>query len=356
MTASRVPLSVARQSRFQIAKAVTHCCALTLVLVLPALPYCAAAANIWLGGEDPVVQKDKHKDNPADYMDMFTSGAPWPTAASSLTVFTVSMQFVLRADKAQLQTVIDDLKRRRIALGVDVGVLDGPGAGGCGYGVEGYASPASVEAVARRVKNLGGAIDYLAMDEPVWYGHVFERGGGAEVGCRYTVADIAEKVALKVGLLRQYFPSIQIGDVEPVNARLGGLRSIDDTIAFVDLLRRRTGVAPAFVHADIAWPFRGWQFLLEDMAARLRARGVHLGVICDGDANAGGDAQWVSQALERCRSIAADPRINPDDFIVQSWEPLPTKMLPETDRGTLTYAVTHVATLVNPADSVESMD
>jgi hypothetical protein len=50
----------------------------------------AAAANgsppqIWLAGEDPVVQKDKHKDQPADYMEMFKPGAPWGTAASGLT-------------------------------------------------------------------------------------------------------------------------------------------------------------------------------------------------------------------------------------------------------------------------------
>jgi hypothetical protein len=47
----------------------------------------------------------------------------------------------------------------------------------------------------------------------------------------------------------------------------------------------------------------------------------------------GGEEAWVSQALQRCHAVAADPKAKPDDFVVQSWQPLPTKMLPETDPG-----------------------
>jgi hypothetical protein len=54
---------------------------------------------------------------------------------------------------------------------------------------------------------------------------------------------------------------------------------------------------------------------------------------------------WVSQAPQRCRSVAADPNIKPDELIVQSWHPAPTKMLPETDPGALTFAVRQVEAL-----------
>jgi len=316
---------------------------LVFVLGLAVLSANPAAASFWLSGEDPVVQHDKHKDHPADYMDLFKPGAPWSGAASKLTVFTISMQFVLRGDPGQLRAVIDGLRRRHIALGVAVGVLDGPGAGGCGNGVEGYSAPATVTAVAGRIRSLGGTIDYLAMDEPVWYGHIFRLGRGAQFGCQAGVEAIADDVAAKAGLLRQLFPRIQIGDVEPINARDGGPRSIDDIIAFVDRLRQGTGVVPAFVHADIAWRSGDWRPLLTDLATRLRARGVRLGVICDGTADAAGDAAWVSQALQRCQAIAADGTIKPADYIVASWEALPTRMLPETDAGTLTYAVAEAA-------------
>ena len=104
---------------------------------------------------------------------------------------------------------------------------------------------------------------------------------------------------------------------------------------------------PVFVHADMAWAIPGWQPLLETLAARLHANGMRVGVICDGDANVSGDEAWVRQALQRCRAVAANPKVKPDDLVVQSWEPLPTKMLPETDPGSLTYEVNAVSKLTH---------
>lgn len=93
----------------------------------------------------------------------------------------------------------------------------------------------------------------------------------------------------KVELLRRYFPNVVIGDIEPINARSGGPQSVEDTAAFESLLRQKTGVAPAFVHADIAWRFAGWRGLRPALASRSRALGASVGVICDGDVDAGGD-------------------------------------------------------------------
>jgi hypothetical protein len=52
-------------------------------------------ARQWLAGEDPVVQQQKHKQVPADYMDLFKPDAPWPTSASQLKVFKISTQMAL---------------------------------------------------------------------------------------------------------------------------------------------------------------------------------------------------------------------------------------------------------------------
>lgn len=315
-------------------------CFVPVMLGLSPAP--AFAADIWLSGEDPAAQVNKHLNEPADYMDMFKPGAPWSKAASGLAVFKVGTRFVLQGDEAQLQTVINDLKRRHIAFAIELAVIGSEGVGHCGYGVEGYGSPAGVEAVARKIQKLGGEIDYVAMDEPVWYGHIFEQGSGGRVGCQYSVAELADRVAPKVALLRQYFPHIQIGDIEPVNARKGGQQSIEDIVRFETLLRQKTGFAPAFVHVDMSWEIPGWQPLMERLVTQVHAGGLRLGLICDGSRDAGGDEAWVSQAVQRCQSVAADPKTRPDDFIVQSWQPLPTKMLPETDPGALTYAARQV--------------
>lgn len=304
---------------------------------------------IWLSGVDPEAQKARHVTEPADYMDLFKPDAPWEKAASRLAIFKFGTRFVLHSDDAELKTVIDDLRRRHIAFAVELGVLESGGPGTCGYGVEGYGNPTAVESVARRVKALGGQIDNVAMDEPVWFGHIVDKVSKSNGnGCRYSVPEIAEKAAAKIAVLRRYFPDIKIGDIEPVSARApGGPQSIDDILTFENLLREKTGAAPVFFHADMAWAFQGWQPLLETLATRLRASGVRFGVICDGDPTAGGNDAWVDQAVERCRKVAANPRTRPEDFIVQSWEPLPTRMLPETDPGSLTYEVNAVSKLVH---------
>ena len=142
-----------------------------IALLILTLTRNAAAADgsppqIWLAGEDPVVQKDKHKDQPADYMEMFKPGAPWGTAASGLTAFKVSTQFVLRGTDEELKAVIKGLRERHIALAIEAGLIDGPGANDCGMSVEGYSNHGSTEVGAKRIKNLGGQIDYIAMDTP----------------------------------------------------------------------------------------------------------------------------------------------------------------------------------------------
>ena len=100
----------------------------------------------------------------------------------------------------------------------------------------------------------------------------------------------------------------------------------------------------AFLHADVAWT-TNWRPELEMMANRAHAKGMRWGLICDGDANVGSDEAWVQQALQRCRDVAANPRTRPDDLIVQSWEPLPTRMLPETNPGSLTFEAKQLSIL-----------
>ena len=302
----------------------------------------AAQTEIWLGGVDPVVQNDRHVGEPADFMQMFTPDAPWSTAASKLTAFKISTQFVLRGSDDQLRTFLSDLQRRHIGVALELGTL--VLSERCGFHVEGYASPRGVEAAAKRIKSVGGVLDYVAMDEPVWFGHIFTSGSGGRVGCQDPITDLADQVAPKLAILREYFPNVQIGDVEPVNARKPEF--IRDIITFVDAIRQKTGMSFAFVHADIAWS-TNWQPMLQELAMQLRGRGIRFGVICDGDVNAGGNEAWVDQAVQRCTSIAANPSTRPDDFIVQSWEPLPTKMLPESDPGSLTYEVLKVDRLLH---------
>jgi len=313
--------------------------ALALMLGEATAAYAASIA-IWLGGVDPVVQKDRHTDNPADYMDLFKPNAPWTTAASGVTAFKISTQLVLRGTDEQLKTVIDGLKSRHIAMAIELGVI--PYSDRCGKGSEGYSAPLAVETVAKRIKSLGGQLDYVAMDEPVTWGHA-KTGKNAQgfYYCEYAVTELANQAAPKIAILQRYFPNVQIGEIDAVNGRYPHLGN--DIIGFIDALHKQTGVKPAFVHADVAWD-SSWRPMLEDLTRRLRARGVRVGVVFDGDLNATSDGQWVAQALERYRLITGDPNTKPDDLVFQTWSPRPTHMLPETDPSAWTYAARYAVT------------
>jgi hypothetical protein len=308
----------------------------------------SGTTSIWLSGVDPVVQARKQTQTPADYMDLFRPDAPWTRAASDLTAFKIGTQFGLYSTDAQLRSVIDDLKRRHIRLAVELGVLTAHDR--CGRGVEGYASPTAVENLANRIKKFGGQIDYVAMDEPVWFGHI-SKGlvkNPEAVTCQDSIPFLIDQIAPKVAILREIFPDIEIGDIEPVTGK--NPSAVDDVMTFAELFQKKTGHPLAFVHTDIAWN-TDWSPVLGDMAGRLRQQGLRFGVICGGGSSevkgkeARTNEQWVHTAIQRCQAFAANPSTRPQDFIVQSWEPLPTKMLPETDPGSLTYEVNAIAKL-----------
>jgi len=138
------------------------------------------------------------------------------------------------------------------------------------------------------------------------------------VRCEDSVADLVDQIVPKVAILREIFPNVQIGDIDPVHGRYPS--EIDDLTTFADLFRNKTNIPLSFVHADISWD-SNWQPLLRELAERMHSRRISLGVICNGDAKELRNEAWIAQALPRCQTIAADPNIRPDQLIVQSWYP-----------------------------------
>jgi len=306
----------------------------------------AAAAAIWMGAIEPARRSQMLEQQglrgPSDYMDLFRPDAPWASAASGLKALKITTAFGLQSTDDDFQRLIDDLKRRHIALAVELGVL--VGSARCGRTFEGYRAPNDVEALAKRVRKFGGQLDYVAMDEPVWQGHTAKGGGrsalragiAGAVRCQDPVASLVEQIAPKVAILHEIFPNVRVGQIDVINAT--SPEQIDAMLLFADLYRKKTGMPLAFLHADISWQ-TNWRPLLQRLAQGLHQRGIRIGVVCNGDRADQRNEEWINKALQRCRTIAADSSIEADDFLVQSWHPLPTKALPETDPGALTYAV-----------------
>jgi hypothetical protein len=173
-----------------------------------ALP--AGAAQVWLSGVDPFVRHVMAPNQTSDYTQLFQTDAPWSAAAQHVQVFKSSTQFLVYGSDVQLRAMFTDLKQRHIALAVEAPMFP-VGKNGCGHGTEGYAGPHEMKSVADRVKRLGGELGYVAMDEPLWFGHHSDRRGA----CRASIAEVAEGVATNVAAIRSDFKNVQIGDIEP---------------------------------------------------------------------------------------------------------------------------------------------
>ena len=320
----------------------TYRIAFVLVILLAAmLPVSSAGAQtFWFAPQDPIVVQQAKQTDPADYMDLFKPEAPWKEGATELSVFAVSTQFVLYASDDMLRTVFNGVKERHVKTAVEIGTvvrLDT-----CGLG-EGYAPIGMSEQVGKRLHNLNLELDYMAADEPVWFAHEVTWGTakGGRPNCMYPVKLVAERVAMSVNGMRKYFPKIEVGDVEVVASdRTPPKQLIADYVEFARLLEAQIGQKLAFFHADIAWHSNPL-FMIAPLRAAMKAQGIPFGVIIGGGLEHKTDPEWVQAGLSRLATLARNPATRPDEVVVQSWQRLPTHVLPETTRGTESFLLLH---------------
>ena len=292
--------------------------------------------QIWLGGVDPVVRSSMDPNGASDFMDLFEAKAPWERAASQVKVFQASTQFFSKAPDDMLRRLFEDLNRRHIAVASGGLMLSGDGQ--CGFGIEGYSAPRQMLAIAKRISKLGGTLSYVAMDGPLMGGH-FYSGPRA---CRSSVEAIAREVADKIKQMRSVFPSLQVGEIEPL-----GITEPPDwsktLVEWTQAYKSAVGEPMAFVHFDVQW--RGpWAPQLRDLESRLRADGTRVGVVYNGFGADKTDQEWVQHAEEHFNLLERDHSLVPEDVIIQTWNRHPVHFLPENQPGTLTNLVISYAT------------
>lgn len=310
-----------------------HRIALSIVFAwsLP-VSWANAATEIWLSGVDPYVRQALMHDSSSDYNDLFLPNAPWRRAAARVSVFETSTQYLANASDRTLQEMFADLRHRKIALAVSGLMI--PLDPGCGGNVEGYSSIGTMGRIAARIKRLGGALRYVAMDEPLWYGHAYE-GRNA---CRYSIVQVASKVAGNVEALKRVFPDVMVGDIEPLAAVEGPSDWPSAVSEFASAYQRATGMSLAFFQADIDWNGR-WQSVLRIMAGKLSAMKIPMGIIYDGDAIDIDDISWVDHAEQRFTVVEQEGNLVFGQAILATWMRHPTHMLPEAQPGTMTNLV-----------------
>ena len=257
----------------------------------------------------------------ADFMQLFTKKAAWPNAARRVAVFKLYGEWVAhRATSAQLRRAVTDLRRRRISIAVETGPLDVPPE--CGQGVEGFAGGEGL-ATASQIKAVGGALGYVAFDEPFFYGALYT-GPNA---CRWDTRRVAQSVAVYVRRIRTVFPNVKFGDTEPLTTAA----DVERYKEWIDAYREATGERLAFMHLDIQYGLPRWPQLARELEGFARSRGIPFGLIYNGEGNDVDDVAWLTKAQQRFELYETEGG-RPDHAVFQSWHDKPDRVLPETRR------------------------
>ena len=298
-------------------------CALLLAGGASSAALRAAQPTIWFAPlpADPGMQPR----GSTDYMQLFRRDARWPRAAKRVRVVKLYDTWITSfATRGQLARIVSDLRRRRMALAVEVLPLV---ATQCGNGVEGFAEPGHVARLARALKAAGGRISYVAFDEPFAFGHLYD-GPNA---CRWSAEQVARAVGTYVRKLRRWYPGVVAGDIEPLWAGTdpGELEGWLETYA------RVTGKHLPFFDLDMDFSRADWLEATTRLQSFARSHGVRFGFIYIGDGST--DRRWSQTAENRFVAYELKSGLRPDRVIFQSWLDHPDRVLPETKPWTFTW-------------------
>ena len=316
---------------------------LSLCLALAAGFSAAAEPQIWFS-----VPPSK------EYMKLFSSDAEWPQSLRHIGVFELSTQFASTTGDRTLNTIFAFLQQKHIALALEVPIQT-PGPGNCGAGIEGYRPPDVVKTLIARFRSLGANLQYVSMDEPFWFGHLFNgEKRGSSAPCRAEINDIARNVANNVAVIRSSYPNVAIGEDEPLPNPYRHAEVppdlVDQMQRWMDAFARTTGQPLAFIHFDIGW-FPGespaddaknhshWVSELARAQEAAKAHHIRSGIYYNGNPQDADGTAWVSHAIERYKEVEGQEHLQFDDIIFQTWMRQPELLLPETAPGTMTNLV-----------------
>ncbi len=262
-----------------------------------------------------------------DFMDLFKPDAPWSQAGSHIQVFKLYGEWVAYdASDGQLRQVVADLNRRGIAIAVEAGPLNPTSE--CGQGVESFAGTQEGQHIAQRIKDAGGVLSLVALDEPFYYAHLYD-GPNA---CHWPADLIARNVKAYIDSIKIIFPGVQVGDTEPLTQP----KMVSDLEGWLDEYHATVGEYFAFIHLDCNFTQPDWASPAKELETFARTRSVDFGLIYSGDGSDLSDGDWLAHAGQRVMHYEVELGGKPDQVLFQSWHDHPDRVLPENDPSSFT--------------------
>jgi hypothetical protein len=302
-----------------------------LVILLFSATARAVEPTVWFCPLDPFLRPEVGYGGSPEYMNLFSQAGSWTQAAAHLHVFKIYPQWIGAASDADLQQQFAYLKRHKIALGLEFGVMNLSGT--CGRGVEGFGGQGLLQA-ARRIQRNGGTLSYVAMDEPIYFGSIYS-GHNA---CNWTPEQAVAAAAPNLKAMCAAYPMVKVGEVEPLaNSPMD--RTIERYKRGIEAFHKALGVPLAFFHADINW--KASPRSLENLIAlrkMVESEHIPFGVIYNGNPDDATSADWIAAAQTRITEAEAAAG-TPDHVIFQSWHHQPQKLLPEDAPDSFTHLI-----------------
>jgi len=267
----------------------------------------------------------------ADFFDLFSPGADWTEAAGRIDVFKLhAWQVRHYLNDAQLRLILTWLHDNRIPLMFESEPLQPPDPDECDH-TESFEGPYDLE-MARRIKDLGGTIAVVAIEEPYAFAHKLE-GPGA---CRYSVERIVDEVLLYVSEMRLIFPDVPVGSIEPIWQSPATTPA--DMELWLDTYQEQAGEPFAFLHIDPDWTRPDWAQVALEIEALADERGIPFGVLYNGGHET--DAvSWLQATIQHVADFEAIAGGSPQHVAFQSWVDQPDRVLPDDDLGAFTSII-----------------
>jgi hypothetical protein len=276
-----------------------------------------AAPKIWILGR---VYRNTNPD------EMFGTDAAWKTVAAHTAVVKLLPAALWNAEDQDLKRAFQNLAAHHIDLAFEIHPLVRTGR--CTQKTRGYADPGEVEKILERIQRLGGNPRYFVMAAPFYFGHRWSGVGS----CHESPEDLAQQIGQTIQLIRTRFPKAEIGAAELV---LESSDWTDELVNWADVYQRVTGEPLAFFHAEVAWSDPATKNLGK-LERAMEARHIPFGITYDGDEESSSSDEWAESALKHIAEIESTPGFHPDAAIFRGASKFPSRLLPETQFGTVT--------------------
>src|SRR5665213_3568684 len=272
--------------------------------------------------------------SPVDILNMWTDDAPWQTAASKVKVLVLVDWWIRQvATTAQVTQIVQFAARHHMKLDLDVEPVATFPTDNCGYG-EGYATQGQVASAVQILASVGARLDWIAMDEPVYFGSYATDPSK----CQLPITEVVRRTALIMTEALAVYPHVRIMEIEPLGIAETPTWRADET-AFHIGMSQQLGTAVQIMQADVQWNSTGWQQQILDWHSYLRERNLGFGLIFNGSDQAASDADWINTAVNNIEVVEGQLHVIPDEVLFTTWNAYPRYNMPETSPTALTWLI-----------------